>query len=71
MMDGLHQQAACDVVLMCAVLLQVQTAGKTEEMARTDINQYHTPLPFLFIYLLSSCSSDWPPSQTPFKLTLA
>lgn len=33
MMDGLHQQAACDVVLMCAVLMQVQTAGKTEEIS--------------------------------------
>lgn len=32
-MDGPHQQAACDVALMCGMLLQVQTAGETEGIA--------------------------------------
>lgn len=32
-MDGLHHQAACDVALICGVLLQVPTAGKTKEIS--------------------------------------
>lgn len=62
-MDGLHQQAACDVVLICAVLPQVQTAGKTEEICarregfterpeQIQTNSIHLFHSYLFIILL-------------------
>lgn len=80
MMDGPHQQAACDVVSMCGVLLQVQTegiaerTGRVDRKARADSHRSDTFLPFFYSYmftdLLFSFSSDWP-FQTPFKLSLA